>query len=83
MNRIREIERPRTDVRGFLKGKLRLSDSVGTHSIHGLTSGDLRWYFKTKKSSISRIENHAEDIKLSTLERVAIALGKRLQITLT
>jgi hypothetical protein len=25
---------------------LRMSDSVGTHSIHGLTSGDLRRYFK-------------------------------------
>lgn len=28
----------------------------------------------------SRIENHAEDIKLSTLERVASALGKRLEV---
>jgi hypothetical protein len=35
---------------------------------------------KTKKTAISRIENHAEDIKLSTLEKVAVALGKRLQV---
>jgi transcriptional regulator with XRE-family HTH domain len=34
---------------------------------------------KTKKTAISRIENHAEDIKLSTLEEMAAALGKRLQ----
>ena len=27
-----------------------------------------------------RIENHAEDIKLSTLEKVAHALGKRLEV---
>jgi hypothetical protein len=31
-------------------------------------------------SAISRIENHAEDIKLSTLGRVAKALGKRLEV---
>jgi hypothetical protein len=30
-----------------------------------------------------RIENHAEDIKLSTLERVASALGKRLEIRIS
>jgi HTH-type transcriptional regulator/antitoxin HipB len=35
---------------------------------------------KTKKTAISRIENHAEDIKLSTLEKVASALGKRLEV---
>ncbi len=34
----------------------------------------------TKKSTISRIENHAEDIKLSTLVRVASTLGKNLKI---
>ena len=35
---------------------------------------------KKNKSAISRIENHAEDIKLSTIERVALALGKKLLI---
>lgn len=34
------------------------------------------------KTAISRIENHAEDIKISTLNRVARALGKRIQINL-
>ena len=38
--------KPRTYVRGILPRMLRMSDSVGTHSIHGLTSGDLRRYFK-------------------------------------
>ena len=34
----------------------------------------------TKKSAISRIENHAEDIRLSTLEKFADVLGKRLEV---
>jgi len=46
----------------------------------GLTQEELARRLKTQKTAISRIENHAEDIKLSTLERVASALGKRLQI---
>ena len=33
-----------------------------------------------KKNAISRIENHTENIKLSTLERFAQALGKKLHI---
>ena len=46
----------------------------------GLTQEELAQKLRTKKTAISRIENHAEDIKLSTLERVAHALGKRLQV---
>jgi ribosome-binding protein aMBF1 (putative translation factor) len=49
----------------------------------GLTQEELARRLKTKKSAISRIENHAEDIKLSTLKRVAVALGKQLQISLS
>lgn len=48
----------------------------------GLTQEELALKLKTKKSAISRIENHAEDIKLSTLERVAGVLGKRLQVNI-
>jgi len=46
----------------------------------GLTQEELARRLHTKKTAISRIENHAEDIKLSTLERVASALGKRLEV---
>ena len=46
----------------------------------GLTQEELALRLKTKKTAISRIENHAEDIKLSTLERAASALGMRLEI---
>ncbi len=48
----------------------------------GLTQEELARRLKTKKTAISRIENHAEDIKLSTLERVAAALGKHLQVSI-
>ncbi len=48
----------------------------------GLTQEELALRLKTQKTAISRIENHAEDIKLSTLERVAKALGKRLQVSI-
>ncbi len=34
----------------------------------------------TKKTAISRIENHAENIKLSALEKFPHALGKKLTI---
>jgi len=46
----------------------------------GLTQEELAHRIKTKKTAISRIENHSEDIKLSTLEKVAHALGKKLEV---
>ena len=48
----------------------------------GLTQEELARRLKTRKTAISRIENHAEDIKLSTLERFASALGKHLEVKL-
>ncbi len=47
----------------------------------GLTQEELAERMHTKKSAISRIENHAEDIRLSTLEKFAEALGKTLQLS--
>jgi ribosome-binding protein aMBF1 (putative translation factor) len=46
----------------------------------GLTQEELARRIKTKKTAVSRIENHSHDIRLSTLEKVASALGKRLQV---
>lgn len=46
----------------------------------GLTQEQLAKKLNTKKTAISRIENHAEDIKLSTLDKFAQALGKKLTI---
>jgi transcriptional regulator with XRE-family HTH domain len=36
----------------------------------------------TKKSAISRMENHADDVRLSTLRNYAEAIGASLEITL-
>ena len=49
----------------------------------GLTQEQLAEKLQTKKTAISRIENHAEDIKLSTLEKFAQALGKKLFLKVT
>lgn len=46
----------------------------------GLTQEEIAQRLHTKKTAISRIENHAEDIKLSTLVNFARALGKDLKI---
>lgn len=49
----------------------------------GLSQEELAKMLHTKKSAISRIENHAKDIKLSTLENIAAALGKRFRISVS
>ena len=48
----------------------------------GVTQEELAKITKTKKSAISRLENHAEDVRLSTVSRVARALGKTVRIEL-
>ena len=48
----------------------------------GLTQEEVASLMHTKKSAISRIENHANDIKLSTLQNFANILGKELKIEL-
>jgi len=46
----------------------------------GYTQEQLAKLLHTKKTAISRIENHAEDIRLSTLEKFVHALGKEMEI---
>lgn len=46
----------------------------------GLTQDDVANKIKTTKSVISRIENHADNITLSTLEKFVHAIGKELYI---
>lgn len=46
----------------------------------GLTQEEVAKKLRTKKSAISRIENHAEDIRLSTLEKFAHVLDKELRV---
>jgi len=48
----------------------------------GLTQEEVAIQLHTKKSAISRIENHAQDIRLSTLQDFAHIIGKELRIEL-
>jgi predicted transcriptional regulator len=45
-----------------------------------LTQDEVAQKLKTKKSAISRIENHAVDLRLSTIRRYTEAVGVNLQI---
>ena len=46
----------------------------------GITQEEIARRLNTKKSAISRIENHSEDIRLSTLRKYAEALGKEIRL---
>lgn len=48
----------------------------------GVTQEELATAIQTKKSVISRLENQASDARVSTLRKVAQALGKELVIEL-
>ncbi len=48
----------------------------------GVTQEKMARITKTKKSAISRLENHAEDVRLYTVSRVVQALGKAVRIEL-
>jgi HTH-type transcriptional regulator/antitoxin HipB len=81
-------KRKKTDkefVEGFEEGYEQFKIGVVLRQAResaGLTQEELAIRLKTQKTAISRIENHAEDIKLSTLDRVAKALGKRLEVNI-
>ena len=81
-------QRKRTDpqfAKGFESGYQEFKIGVLLRQARehaGVTQEDLARRTHTKKSAISRLENHAEDVRLSTLERVARALGKSLRIEL-
>ena len=49
----------------------------------GYTQEQVAERLHTKKSAISRIENHAEDIRLSTLVNYAQAIGKHLLLDIS
>ena len=48
----------------------------------GITQEQLATRLRTKKSAISRIENHADDIRLSTLKNYIEALDRKLDISI-
>jgi HTH-type transcriptional regulator/antitoxin HipB len=49
----------------------------------GFTQEQLAQAIHTKKSAISRIENKVVDIRLSTLFKIAYALGKQVNIKIS
>lgn len=72
--------------KGFESGYQALEFSVMLREARkraGVTQEKIARQLGTKKSAISRLENHAEDIRLSTLEKYARALGMRLKVQLT
>ena len=48
----------------------------------GMTQEQIARQLKTSKSVISRMENHATDIRLSTLEKFAQAVGRDIRVAL-
>ena len=48
----------------------------------GLTQEDIALQLGTQKATVSKIENHAEDVRLVLLHRYAEALGKNLYVSL-
>jgi transcriptional regulator with XRE-family HTH domain len=48
----------------------------------GLTQDQIAKRLKTTKSVISRMENHAIDIRLSTLDKFARAAGRKIHVAL-
>lgn len=46
----------------------------------GKTQAEVAFKIHTKTSAISRIENHAEDIRLSTLQKFAESIGRKLEV---
>lgn len=48
----------------------------------GMTQEEIAKELQTTKSVISRMENHATDIRLSTLEKFAKAVGRHIHVAL-
>ncbi len=48
----------------------------------GLSQEEIAKIIGTYKNNISRLENHAKDVKLSTIEKYASALGKKVKVSI-
>ena len=82
------IKRKKTDpefAKGFEEGFEEFKIGVMLRQARekaGLSQEEIARKIRTKRTAISRIENHAEDIKLSTLYKVALAVGRHLKVSL-
>ena len=62
---------------------IKLAENIRTFRKQlSLTQEQLAEKLNTKKSVISRMENHSEDIRLSTLQKVAAVFGKQLRVAM-
>ena len=77
--KVRDPEFAKDYERGYEEFKIGVMLKMAREEA-GLTQEELAEKLQTKKSAISRIENHAKDIKLSTLENFVQALGKKLRL---
>lgn len=76
------IKKNKIDMSGYEEFKIGVLIQE-TRKKCGLTQEELAKRIHTKKSAISRIENHAENISLSTLYKIIKALGKNLEIKIS
>lgn len=70
----REMARRRRDA---------LSDLVGERVAAGLSQTDVAARMGTSQSAVARLEGGGVDVRLSTLERYAAAVHRRLELRLT
>jgi HTH-type transcriptional regulator / antitoxin HipB len=76
-------ERDKEFSKGFDEGYEKFKIGVlfrASREQAGLTQEEIARRLNTKKSAISRIENHAGDIRLSTLYKYAKAIEKKLRL---
>ena len=67
---------------GYAEGYAYFKLGILLRQAAGLTQAELADRLGTPKSTISKIENHAEDVRLTLLRQYAEALGKNLYIGL-
>ena len=78
--RVRDSEFAESYEAGYLEFKIGVLLRQ-TRVEAGLTQEEVAQKLNTKRSAISRIENHAEDVRLSTLGKYARVLGKKLYLS--
>ena len=62
---------------------LRIGELIRTlRHQHNMTQEQLARRLRTTKSAISGFENHAESVRLSTLEQVARVFDRKVRITI-
>lgn len=61
---------------------LRIGEEIRNLRVsEGMTQSELASKMSTTKSAISRLENHSESVRLSTLEKVAEIFNKKVRIS--